>query len=96
MIFPVLSGNAKFAAMKKKKDKPKMLTVNEAADLTGIPASTIRMYAREQRLTNAEAVETPRGKHWLIPETSLDELPKRRPGRPKGAKNKPKYIRRKR
>jgi hypothetical protein len=90
MIFPVLSGNAKFAAMKKKKDKPKMLTVGQVAKRINAGVSSVRLWAKQGKFHKAEKVETPAGSYWLIPESSLHGFEKQDTGRPLGKKSKKK------
>lgn len=60
-----------------------MLSIKEVHELTGIAASTIRLYCRTKKFPNAEKTPTPFGDFWIIPETDLTFVSKRDRGRPK-------------
>lgn len=60
-----------------------MLTVKEVSKQTGIAESTVSLYCRIKRFPNARKEETRFGDFWMIPETDLVLIEKRKPGRPK-------------
>jgi predicted DNA-binding transcriptional regulator AlpA len=65
------------------------LTVREVAERTGAAISTVTLYCRDGRFPNAHQVETPRGPVWYVPESDLNGVEVRSPGRPatkKGSK----------
>lgn len=63
-------------------EKVRMLTVKEVSEKTGIAVSTISLYCRNGELPNAQKTESPIGEFWLIPETDLSNISKRKRGRP--------------
>ena len=60
-----------------------MLTVREIMEKTGMPLSTVSLYCRTKRFPNARKKHTQFGDFWVVPETDLDLISKRRRGRPK-------------
>lgn len=60
-----------------------MLTVKEVVEITGIPLSTVSLYCRTKKFPNARKKSTQFGDFWVIPETDLSNIEKRKPGRPK-------------
>lgn len=59
------------------------MTIKEVAEKTGIAHSTVTLYCRTKRFPNAYKEETRFGAFWMIPETDLQFVSKRKPGRPK-------------
>lgn len=59
-----------------------MLSIKEVHEKTGIATSTISMYCRTKKFPNARKEETIFGSFWVIPETDLKLVEKRKPGRP--------------
>ena len=73
-------------AMAKKEGK--MVTVREAAEITGASPSSIRVWLsdeeeRERRFPGARKESTPFGDFWLIPESALVGFELGKPGRPR-------------
>lgn len=63
--------------------KGRMLSVKEAAKITGAGVSTINLWCRQGKLNGATQKETPFGKYWEIPESSLSNITVKGPGRPR-------------
>ncbi|MBA3712379.1 MAG: hypothetical protein H0W76_07995 [Pyrinomonadaceae bacterium] len=62
------------------------LTIKQVAERTGAGASTIRLLCTQGVFPNAEAVETPRGVVWYIPEIDLvGFVPRKRGGQKRKA-----------
>jgi hypothetical protein len=74
--------------MATKEKKVRMLSLKEVSEITGAPASSVRLWVRQGRFPNAKRETTPIGSFWLVPETDLEGLELRAPGRPAGSKNK--------
>jgi len=70
-----------------KRKEVKMLNIKEVVERTGIARSTVSLYCRTKRFPNASKVSTPFGEFWLIPETDLEFVKKRKPGRPSKSSN---------
>lgn len=73
----------------------KMLTVREAAQITGASPSSIRVWLadedeRKRRFPGARKESTPFGDFWLIPESALEGFEFGKPGRPRKADTKEK------
>jgi hypothetical protein len=87
--------------MSKRKDKEvKMLTIKEAAEVTGAAQSSIRVWLsnddeRQKRFPNARKESSPIGDYWLIPESDLIGFKKGKGGRPLTPDDQLKYPRRK-
>ncbi len=65
-----------------------MLSLKQVSEKTGAPASSVRLWVRQGRFPNAKLETTPVGSFWLVPETDIEGLELRSPGRPVGSKNK--------
>jgi excisionase family DNA binding protein len=65
--------------------KEKMLTTREVAERIGVKYSTVMLWLRENKLAGAVKEMSPRGAYWLIPESSIAGIVKRKQGRPKKA-----------
>ena len=84
------------SAMAKKGER--MLTVREAAQITGASPSSIRVWLsddeeRERRFPGARKESSPIGDYWLIPESALEGFEMGKAGRPpkkSGSKRKSK------
>lgn len=59
-----------------------MLSIKEVVERTGIAHSTVTLYCRNKKFPNARKKQTPFGAFWVIPETDLVNIEKRKPGRP--------------
>jgi hypothetical protein len=69
------------------KREEKMLTIREAAELTGAAQSSIRVWLadeaeRKKRFPGARKETSPIGDYWLIPESDVAGFQKGKPGRP--------------
>jgi excisionase family DNA binding protein len=73
-----------------KEPKERMMTVKEAAKEIGAGESSIRLWAKNGKLSGAILEKTPAGNYWLIPESSVKAFKKGSPGRKPGSPNKPK------
>jgi len=63
--------------------KEKMLSTREVAERIGVKYSTVMLWLRENKLAGAVKEMSPRGAYWLIPESSIAGIVKRKQGRPK-------------
>lgn len=62
--------------------KEKMLTTREVAERIGVKYSTVMLWLRKNKLAGAFKETSPRGDYWLIPESSIKGIVKRKQGRP--------------
>jgi hypothetical protein len=65
-----------------KRKGDKMLTVQEAAAKLGASVKSVRVWVWQGRFAGARKETTPMGEYWLIPESSLEGVEVRPPGRP--------------
>jgi hypothetical protein len=72
--------------MAKKGKEKVMLNVKEAAARLNVPLVSVRLWARSGRFEGAKLEETPLGSYWLIPEDSIKDFKKDKPGPKPGAK----------
>jgi len=63
-----------------KKKPGRMLNVREAAEILGVPLSSVRVWVWRGRFPGARKETTPLGDYWVIPESDLNGFEKRKPG----------------
>lgn len=64
-----------------------MLTTREVAERIGVKYPTVMLWIKKERLPGAVKENSPRGAYWLIPESALVGIVKRKQGRPRKAKD---------